>query len=76
MVTMAVLCRGKFALADGAVAVAIELAEQGIGARCVDAVGSECAFEFRLADLPVTIGVELRQQSGRRTRVGVGLLVL
>src|SRR5258708_1268729 len=48
--------------ADRAVAILVELAEHVVGLREVGAAGAQRIFEFRLADLAITIGVELRKQ--------------
>src|SRR5882724_3687633 len=51
-----------FIQADAAVAILVELAEDIVGLSGVGSTGAERAFEFRLGDLPVTIGVDLREQ--------------
>ena len=60
---MAAPARRQFALADAAVAIGVELAEQRIGARSVDARFAERAFEFALADLAVAVFIDAPEQA-------------
>ena len=48
--------------ADIAVAVLVELAEDIVGLSNIRSAGAERVLEFRLADLPVAIGIDLREQ--------------
>ncbi|MFZ0354724.1 MAG: hypothetical protein WBX05_13680 [Pseudolabrys sp.] len=66
MVVMATAMRlVEFARAYVAVAVGVEFSEQGVGALGIDSNRAECLFEFSLADLPVTVRIELRKTGQR-----------
>lgn len=66
MVVMATAMRlVEFARAYVAVAVGAEFSEQGVGALGIDSNRAECLFEFSLADLPVTVRIELRKTGQR-----------
>ena len=60
--TLALQRRRHFVEADRAVAVLVHFAEHVVGLGGVGAAGAEAVFKFRLADLAVAIGIELREQ--------------
>ena len=62
VVAAGVLRTRQFVLADRAVAIGVELSEQRIGAGFIDAVIAERRLEFRLTDLPVTVGIEFGEK--------------
>ena len=62
VVTLALQRRHHFVEADRAVAILVHLAEDVVGLRGIGAAGVEAVFKFRLADLAVAIGIELREQ--------------
>lgn len=65
MVVMAVaMGLAEFTLGHAAIAIGIELAEQGVRALCINANRTERLFEFGLADLSVTIRIQLGKQIG------------
>ena len=57
---------GEFALTHAAIIVGIKLAEKSVGALRIDSGRPKRLFEFRLADLAVSICIELRKQIGGR----------
>src|SRR5690348_18491945 len=76
MVTVAAVRRRRqFALADGAIAILIQLGEQRIGARLIDTGRVQRALELALADRPVAIGIQPAEQALRAARTA-GVLAL
>src|SRR6266850_7397386 len=84
MLLAALQRRRQFLEADRAVAVLVELAEHAVGLLEIGATGAERGFEFFLADLAVTVAVDLPEQvlqrggaalggRGRRPRRGLAL---
>src|ERR687896_1714128 len=64
--------RCQFLDADRAVAVLIEFSEHAIGLPNVGAARAKRLFEFRLADLAVTVAVDLPEQVLQRGVAGLG----